>query len=561
MLPALLAPLSFALGAPARAATDAAVDPDLPVEVGPFDLIRVEGADRPGALASSATHSVVAEVPAEGAWWVEEPPVVDRVEEDELAPDDAPPVPDDVTLDAGAELEGVGTWRAWDADAAVNASAWHAQGVDGSYPDGSRVKVAIFDVQWENAELHAAELGDVETHDCWAHRSCEVPIDTLRPRYSFEAGSHGVACAELIRDLAPGVELHLVRVNGVVTMDNAVDWAIREGIDVVSMSMSFFNNSFYDGSGPVADLMDRLQAGGVLMVTSAGNYAEEHWRGPYQDRDGDGVHEFFDDRRTLPIYLRAGTRSLALSWDEFHDCGRNDFDAYMYDADGRVVGRAERDQPDAGGSCEPVERLTVTAEETGWYYLDLVKVHGPGDVLIDVMARGGDTYRPVAASSLTDPGSHPAVLTVGAVRAEGYATNPPEAFSSHGPTTAGHPKPDLAGPDGVTTSVYGPMNFYGTSASTPVVAATVALLMSAEPGITPFEAADRLQGHLIDEGRAWQEQDEGLGRGKVRLRDPDAVPSSCWGPGVGAFLLPLVWPLAALRRRRDAVDAPPGRDR
>ena len=35
------------------------------------------------------------------------------------------------------------------------------------------------------------------------------------------------------------------------------------------MSMSFFNESFYDGTGSIADAMDVLSAGGTLMVASA----------------------------------------------------------------------------------------------------------------------------------------------------------------------------------------------------------------------------------------------------------------------------------------------------
>ena len=86
-------------------------------------------------------------------------------------------------------------------------------------------------------------LGEVRTHDCWAHRSCAPELNDLTPRYAFEEGRHGVACAQVIRAIAPDVDLHLVRVNGQTSLENAVDWAIREDIDLISMSLSFFQRS------------------------------------------------------------------------------------------------------------------------------------------------------------------------------------------------------------------------------------------------------------------------------------------------------------------------------
>ena len=59
------------------------------------------------------------------------------------------------------------------------------------------------------------------------------------------------------------------------------------------------------------------------------------------------------------------------------------------------------------------------------------------------------------AGSIADPGTHPDVLTVAAVRANGYLQNGPESYSSQGPTHGGVDKPDIAGPDGLTTSAYG----------------------------------------------------------------------------------------------------------
>ncbi|MDP2310506.1 MAG: S8 family serine peptidase [Pseudomonadota bacterium] len=483
-------------------------------EVGPADRVRVDIPDLPGAEATSDLGSVLLAPPGPGTRW--------RVEE-------AP------SLDSYDAIEGI---------EALGAEAWHAAGIT-----GSGVKVAVFDVQWFDTGLWADELGDVTTQDCQSHRSCDVPMDTFRPRYTFEEGSHGVACAQVIRDIAPGVELYLVRVNGQTTLENAAAWAVREGIDVVSMSMSFFNNSFHDGSGGVNDAVDILTAGGVLLVNSAGNYATEHWVGELDDPDGDGVHDFPWESAYLPVFYGVGTQSVQVSWDQFGACGDTDLDVFVYDRAGNVVGRAEaRQDPDAD-SCSPVERVRVTASTADWYWIQVVRHAGDPSTRFSVFARGGELWR-TEPGSLADPASHPSAYTVGAVRAVGYLGNDSESFSSVGPTHAGYPKPDIAGPDGLTTGVYGVRGFYGTSASTPAVAAAIALLLEEDPQLTPREAANRLSANAISGRATWDAPDGTLGAGYARLPSPGSGGGGCGQGSVSAAFLPsLLW-LSLLRRRR-----------
>ena len=486
---------------------------DLP-EVGPWDRVRVDAPNWPGAEATSALGSVLLTPPPAGTKWrVEEAPVLDR-------------------YDAVEAIE------------ALAVEPWHEAGVT-----GAGVKVAVFDVQWWNAELWTDELGSYTTHDCQAHASCDLPMDTFRPRYTFEEGSHGVACAQVIRDLAPGVELYLVRVNGQTTLENAAAWAVREGIDVVSMSMSFFNTSFHDGSGGVNEAVDVMTAGGVLLVNSAGNYATEHWVGEFDDADGDDAHDFDWGSSYLPVYYGDGVQSVTLSWDQFRSCGDTDLDLYAYDRRGNVVGRAEATQDPDADACSPVERLRLTAAEEGWYWLRVVRRAGRETVRFSIFGRGGDLWR-TEPGSLADPASHPSAFTVGAVRATGYLGNGTESFSSVGPTHDGRDKPDIAGPDGLTTAVYGSVGFYGTSASTPAVAAAVALLLSEDPSLTPREAADRLAANAIGTRHTFQAADGAFGAGYARLPPPGSGGGAgeCGG-GAAAVLVPGLL-FSSLRRRR-----------
>lgn len=467
-------------------------------EVGPYDRYRVEVPDLPDAVTTSETASVLLYPPDGMAWTVEEAPSLDEA-----------PLPGDDP----------GTYDAIEAIDALAARPWREAGFD-----GAGVKIAVFDSQFYNAELWADELGDYQTNDCQAHKSCDLPIDSIHPDYSFEEGSHGVACAQVIHDIAPGAELHLVRVNGTTTLENAAAWAVRNHIDIASMSMSFFSNSFYDGDGLPSTLAAQMAAGGVQLVNSAGNYAYEHWDGDFYDPDSDDDMDFPWGSSYLPMYYGSGQPTVLVSWDQFRTCGDTDLDAYVYDDSGTVVGRSEANQPN-GESCSPIERVSFTAEQEGWYYLKLVRRAGDPLTHVAIFAREGRAYQ-TTPGSIADPGSSPSSFTVAAVRAIDYMQNDVESFSSVGPTQGGLAKPDIAGPDGLTTAVYGAYSFYGTSASTPAIAATLALVMQAE-GLDAHDAAARLQGNAQTDHRVYTEWDGELGAGKARLWSLDTVRAGC----------------------------------
>ncbi len=458
---------------------------------------------------------------------------------------EAPPV--DGTPWRPAPIPAVDEYQADEAIDAMGVQSWHQAGWD-----GTGVKIAVFDLQWYQVELRADTLGlDTlsRTHDCYGHRSCDLPIDTIRPTYRFETGGHGIACAEVIHTIAPGAELHLVRVNGLTTLENAVDWAIREGIDIISMSMSFFNESFYDGTGAVNAQVDELVAAGILLVSSAGNYANQHYWAEFQDTNRDGLHDFEDESQALPVYLNQGTTTINLIWDDYFSCGATDLDGYVYNNEGNLVGMGHRSQITGDSGCRPVESISARVSEKGTHYLVVDRAAGTEHVRFDIITRSGSVQNARQARSVTDPGSHPGAFTVGAVRADGYRTNGAESFSSHGPTHAGVDKPNIAGPDGLTTSVYGQRGFYGTSAATPSVAAALALLMHEDPRLSPFQAARKLQGSALDQDPVWTPDDPELGAGHAHLPSPTQEIDGC----NGTLLLPaFLWlPVGRRRRTRD----------
>lgn len=474
-------------------------------------LVRVEDPDDPDALCRSETGSVLAEPPPAGTPWSWEP---------------------------------IGQPDAWESEAieVLGVPPWRDLG-----GTGAGVKVAVFDVQWFSQPPE--RLGAYQTWDCWAHPSCSPPIDPLRPAFAWEVGVHGWGCAEVIHDIAPEAELHLVRVSGRTSLENAVAWAIREDIDLISMSLSYYNGSFYDGTGAVSELMATLREHGVLMVTSAGNLGRGHWRGPFHDGDLDGRADF-EGGNGLWVELREGRAgSIYAAWDQYGLCGTTDLDLWVFDADGRVVARSEAVQDPTADQCSPVERVEARVEETGWYWIELHHRRGTTSHLrVDILAKDGRLYDNMPEGSIVDPAASPNVLAVGAVNVADYLRADVESFSSRGPTSAGLSKPDIAGPDGLSTTSYGPGGFYGTSAATPAVVGALAVILSAEPELSPWEAAERLQGWAwgVEPGRG--DTDTALGAGKARLPAPAEDP----GCGRRRLLLPLFLPPLLWFRRRSA---------
>ena len=349
------------------------------------------------------------------------------------------------------------------------------------------------------------------------------------------AVEHGTAVAEIVHEMAPGAELHLICADTLVGLAKAAAYARARGISVINHSVSWFNTSRGDGSGAAATpdaIVAEARAAGILWVNSAGNRGQQHWSGTFADVDGDGWHEFApgDEGNTI-TFDRYQSACIRLKWDDW-PVSTQDYDLYLVRLDtsaaderGRIVASSRNAQT---GSQPPIEQLCFSNPGVRYSYaVEIVRVSGAGSPRLDLfISPGPDFEHQVAEGSVTEPASSPAALAVGAVCWLGDTF---EAYSSRGPTIDGRGKPDLVAPSSVSSATYGGFKtcgasgFAGTSASAPHVAGAAALVKQANPTFGPAELQAFLESRALDLGVPGR--DELFGVGKLMLgAAPAALP-------------------------------------
>ncbi len=115
------------------------------------------------------------------------------------------------------------------------------------------------------------------------------------------------------------------------------------------------------------------------------------------------------------------------------------------------------------------------------------------------------------------PGAAASAITVGAMRDVGEKGYSLAYFSSRGPTADNRIKPDIAAPGYyITAAQANSTNAYvsmsGTSMATPFTAGTAALILDANPNLTPAQVKSAMTGTAIDWGTSGQDVDYGYGR-------------------------------------------------
>ncbi|MEF8801713.1 MAG: S8 family serine peptidase [Halolamina sp.] len=337
--------------------------------------------------------------------------------------------------------------------------------------DGEGVTVGVIGNQFDASQRSLGE--SVVEHQRFANKGpIQSSADTM-----LGQNTHDTAVAETVARTAPESALYLADVGRETTPERyaeAVDWLLEKDVDVVVDAASYFPANA-DGMGQLNDVASDATEQGVVFVTSAGNYANRHWAGT---ASGDGWVEFAPETpyNDLGDGKLAGHSSLRLYWE-----GDADFDLYLYRAttgEDTLVAKSASNQFGAGPHSEAID----TTLPSGNYYVAVRGSGVPNGTALELFAAKHAFAETSEEGGMVAPATAESVIAVGAVDS---VSGEPQPYSSSGP------KLDISAPEVARTTAAGELR--GSSAAAPLVAGTVALMVSENASLTPARAQQLLQ--------------------------------------------------------------------
>jgi|GEM_PF-1521465 len=376
--------------------------------------------------------------------------------------------------------------------------------------DGTGVKVGV--------------ISDGIDHIARSISTGDVPPGTGTPAgagCAAGSGDEGTAMLEIVHDLAPGATLLFSEglsdktqfVDSLTCLKNA-------GARVIVDDIGFFDEPFFE-DGMVAQAVRAVVQAGVSYHSAAGNEADIHYGALFHAAPASIYHNFatsgpadtFDDMQVpidpagCPANGNAVTfLDCVLQWSDPFETPSDDYDLELWDTSTSpptLVTASTNRQP----GNPAIEEVAACNQGPGVGHaaIAIKKVSGV-DRQLSLFCFGaeGTMQYVVPAGSIV---GHPAIteaVAVGAIDVHDAGLDAVEPYSSQGPVTIytptvqTRPKPDLAGFDGVSTSVSGFSPFYGTSAAAPHSAAVAALLLSKNDCRTPAQIQQAMQAGADD---------------------------------------------------------------
>lgn len=315
-----------------------------------------------------------------------------------------------------------------------------------------------------------------------SHLGLALPPSVQTRSFRFDGNleardsQHGILCGEVVHAVAPAAELLFANweSDSPEQFLRAVEWARDQGARVICCSVIMPNWSDGEGGGAIHEALQRIldsgkNAAGVLFFASAGNTAERHWTGTFQDTPGhyhawksgqidNALTPWGDEPVSVELYGQPGA----------------DYEVTVLDrTTGREVGRATASSQ--GQRCCGVVRFP---SEAGHAYQARVRLsRGTAGRFHLVALHSGLEYI-TSRGSICFPADGPEIVAVGAVDSQGHRLS----YSSCGPNSV-QPKPDVVAPVPFA-SLWRARPFSGTSAAAPQVGGVAALWWSRHPAWT-----------------------------------------------------------------------------
>jgi len=384
----------------------------------------------------------------------------------------------------------------------------------------------------------------------------DLPADTFTvPGQDGRPGTgEGTAMMEIVHDLAPGAKIGFATAftSAQSFADNIHTLRFTYHCDIIVDDVIYYDESPYEDD-IIAQAVDDVTADGALYFSSAGNQGNEAdgtsgtWEGDFLGLGPDlptlpagySVHNWGDS--VIGNRIEVGGGPLVLQWSDpgtmNNPASSNDYDLFLLDADLRNVVLAATDVQN--GSQEAFEWLpflippgyrVVVAKHAGEADRAIRVIHFNGEL---GLATGGATYGHSTAKNAIGVAAVDVAEAAGGQFPPGVVT-PVELFSAdgwrqmfykkdntriRGGVTFGSGggetrfKPDLAAPDGVSTTnpnfFLNP--FFGTSAAAPHAGAVAALLKSAVPTAKANRLRNAMLAGAIDIAAEGQDHQSGKG--------------------------------------------------
>ena len=453
-----------------------------------------------------------------------------------------------------------------------------------------------------------------DSYDCLAGAAADVAsndlpagVNNLDEGPCAGATDEGRGMMQLIHDVAPGAQQAFHNAfEGQAHFAQGILDLQAAGADIINDDIFYFAEPFYQ-DGIIAQAVDQVVNGGVAYFSLAGNFGRRAYESGFRDSGNNGcggrLHDFDPGAgvdTAQQVTIAAGQRvTLSFQWDQpfFSVSGApgstNNMDLCLFDNTNTLVATGANNN--VGG--DPVEVVNFTnpmAATNTTFTVQLSRVAGANPGRMKYMDYRGNIGINEFATNSSHLVAHANATNAEAVGAAFYnntpvfGTNPPvrEGFSSGGGTpilfnTAGaaiapvtRQKPRIVAPDGTNTTFFGNdiadpgngsdndafPNFFGTSAATPHAAAFAALLLDANPALTPAQIYTQLETTAIDMGPAGFDLDTGFGF----IQAQAIVGVACAAPppaGPGAIVIAAAGQTTVGTAGDDVIYGTPGVDR
>ena len=363
------------------------------------------------------------------------------------------------------------------------------------------------------------DLGGAAADEASGALPSAAHIDVIKDLGSG-GSDEGRAMMQIIHDIAPGANLAFY-----TAFDSEQDFAngilalAAAGCKVIVDDVSYFDEPFFQ-NGVVAQAIQTVESEGVTYVTAAGNEASNGYQAAWTpittsfhgtslvDAESFGGSPV----QTVTINTEGTGNSvpLILEWNQAYgsvSASTADLEILVFNASGTLIGTATN-----SGNGEPSNPwVEFNFSASGTYSVAIVNLHNGTDPgLIKEITEGDGLPATISGSNTGTVVGHamtPGAITAGAVsvaETPPFGVNPPisESFSSSGAGTEllfannGTPlgSPDalspviVSGVDDIHTTVPGGLSdFFGTSAASASLAGVAALILAANPALTPAQ--------------------------------------------------------------------------